>query len=739
MREFNSVAQDRSFHRPIRQTSLVTSLALGLGAATTAFAQPVSETPEQTSKTSPTIVVTGTRDSQPQLDRIVTPIVDTPQAISILSSEDLANRGISNLNDALRNVAGISLGAGETSFQGNNAILRGFTTRNDLFLDNIRDFGFYYRDTFDDAAIEVLKGPSSILFGRGSTGGVIHRVGKKPREETFGQIEASLGLNETRRIVGDLNVANAIGGADFRVTAVYHESMVEDRDTASSQRWAVSPKLGFQLGADTKLLLSYFHQEEDNVPDYGIPFFPGTRSNPGAPAAVRRSNYYGFTNDFFDTNVHILTARLEHRVSEKTLFRSQFRFSNNTRGFRYSEAIIALGTPRTTPLSAITVSRNLFEGSSTDEFLQNQTDVTTEFALGKTNHTLIAGVELGRESADPVFITNFAVPSTSLTNPVGGFFDNRATSFVRLRARSRSNAVGFFAIDTVEIGDSWRAIVGLRWDSFRTKYDSAGFNRDRVQIATTNVDRTDRNLSYRAALVYKPATKGSIFLAYANSFNPSGEGVESLISAGRSVAQANINLEPETSTSIEFGTKWNFFGDKVLFSTSIFRIEKDNVRVPDPTTAGFNTLGGLQRVDGGEIEFSGEVAAGWSISASYSYLDSQTLKSSPNGPLVGEPLNITPRHMGNFSTSYDFTPKLNIGFNLLAVSQRLAQNTPASFLTAPSYTIADISAKYRFSKKVTASVIVYNLGDKLYYEQLHPVHVIPGAGRTALATVKVGF
>ena len=253
MREFNSVAQDRSFHRPIRQTSLVTSLALGLGAATTAFAQPVSETPEQTSKTSPTIVVTGTRDSQPQLDRIVTPIVDTPQAISILSSEDLANRGISNLNDALRNVAGISLGAGETSFQGNNAILRGFTTRNDLFLDNIRDFGFYYRDTFDDAAIEVLKGPSSILFGRGSTGGVIHRVGKKPREETFGQIEASLGLNETRRIVGDLNVANAIGGADFRVTAVYHESMVEDRDTASSQRWAVSPKLGFQLGADTKL------------------------------------------------------------------------------------------------------------------------------------------------------------------------------------------------------------------------------------------------------------------------------------------------------------------------------------------------------------------------------------------------------------------------------------------------------------------------------------------------------
>lgn len=737
MTKLDSVSIDFGLSRIIRQQSLVTSLALGLGAATSAFAQTAPEEPAPASKV---IVVTGIRDNQPQLDRIVTPVIDTPQAISTISSEDLANRGISNLNDALRNVAGISLGAGETSFQGNNAVLRGFTTRNDLFLDNIRDFGYYYRDTFDDAAIEVLKGPSSILFGRGSTGGVIHRVGKRPEGKTFGQVDLSLGLDETRRIAGDLNIADALGsGTSFRVNAVYHESALEDRDTASSKRWGVSPKLSFDLGADTKILLSYFHQEEDNVPDYGIPWFPGRRANPGAPAAVDRSNYYGFTNDFLDTNVNILTGKIEHRISEKTLFRSQFRFSHNTRGFRYSEAIIPAGTPATTPLSSITVSRNLFQGSSTDEFLQNQTEVTTEFGLGNTKHTLIAGVELGRESTDPVYITNFAVPSTSLTKPVGGFYDSRANSFVRLRGRSRSNAVGFFAIDTIEIGDRWRAIVGLRWDSFRTKYQSAGFNQTGVQIATTSVDRTDRNLSYRAALVYKPAKSGSVYLAYANSFNPSGEGVESLISAGRSVAQANLNLDPETSFSVELGTKWNFFNDKVLFSASIFRIEKDNVRVPDPATPGFNTLGGRQRVDGGEVEFKGEILPGWSVSASYSYLDSQTLESSPNGPLVGEPLTITARHMGSFSTSYDFTDKLNVGFNLLSVSKRLGQNTPASFLVAPGYTIADISAKYRFSKNITASVIVYNLGDKLYYEQLHPVHVIPGAGRTTVATIKLGF
>lgn len=163
--------------QPRETPALWCSLALSVGCAVPAQAvDTVTDTEDQPSQR---IIVTGNRDRDTGLDRIATPIVDTPQAITVVSKEDLEDRGINNLNDALRNVAGISIGAGETSFQGNNATLRGFTTRNDLFVDNIRDYGYYYRDAFDDEAIEVLKGPSSILFGRGSTGGVIHRVSKK--------------------------------------------------------------------------------------------------------------------------------------------------------------------------------------------------------------------------------------------------------------------------------------------------------------------------------------------------------------------------------------------------------------------------------------------------------------------------------------------------------------------------------------------------------------------------------
>jgi len=717
--------------------AIAASLALGFGGASPALAEDAQPT-EQPSP-SQRIVVTGDTQDAAGLEKIVTPLIDTPQAISIVTKEDLEDRGINNLNDALRNVAGISIGAGETSFQGNNASLRGFTTRNDLFVDNIRDYGYYYRDAFDDEAIEVLKGPSSILFGRGSTGGVIHRVSKKPKGETFARADVQLGLDDTRRIAGDINLADIAGAnSAFRLNAFYHESAVEGRDFGRSERWGVAPKIAFGLGERTGLVLSYVHQTERNRPDYGIPWFPGRFENPGAPAAVDPSNYYGFTNDFLNTDATIVTLKLNHGFADGLQLRSQFRYSRNKRSFRYSEAIIPAATPQGTPLSQITVSRNLFQGFSTDEFVQNQTDLTADFETGPLRHVLIFGSEISLENPTTTYVSNFNVPSTSLHDPQTVFYDSTPNIFVRLRARSRSTGFGLFAIDTIEVGDRWRAIVGLRWDSFNTRFNSEGFNQAGAQTDTA-VDRTDRNLSYRAALVYKPTKDGSIYVGYANSFNPSGEGIESLISAGRSVAQGNINLDPETSFSVELGTKWNLFGERALLSASIFRIEKDQVRVPDPAFPGFNTLGGKQRVDGAEIEFNGEILPGWSVRGSYAFLDSQTLESSPAGPIIGQPLILTARHMGTFATSYDVTERFNIGANLIATGKRLGQNTPGSFLIAPAFTIVDLSAKYQIAEGVIARVVVNNLFDAIYYEQLHPVHVIPGARRTALASVQWSF
>lgn len=685
------------------------------------------------------IIVEGQKTSPAQLDRVLTPVIETPQSISTLSRDELADRGINNLNDALRSIPGVTLGAGETSFQGNNAFLRGFTTRNDQFLDNIRDYGYFFRDTFNDQSIDVYKGPSSVLFGRGSTGGVIHRVSKTPQADDFAALDLQGGADGTRRATFDGNVAGIAGASSaFRLNAVAHRSEVEDRDGGLARRWGLAPSFALGLGEPTTFTLSYLHQEEDNRPDYGVPWVPGRIDNPGFPAPVARSNYYGFSNDYFDTNVDVATARLTHRLSGAVTLRANARLSHNTRRFRYSEAIIPASTPRDTPLSAITAPVNLFEGFSTDEFRQVQSDLVAEFTTGPVRHKLIAGAETGFEGSEPVYLTNTNVPPISLTDPVTVAYDSAVSQFVRLRADSEAKSIGVFAVDTLEFGERLSVIAGLRWDRFAADYQSTGFNPDGSVANGTVVDRVDKDLSYRAAAVWRPVEDLNLYAAYGVSFNPSGEGIEGFISAGRSVAQANINLDPETAASIEIGAKLSLFGEAGLLTVSAFRIDKNNVRVPDPATPGFNSLGGEQRVDGAEIEFQADLDA-WRIRAGYTFLDSKTLTTSANGPLAGEPLILTPRHQGVVSVWRDLTPRFSAGIAGVAMTERLGQNTPASYLVAPGFVLVDLGARYRLSDNLNLRANLNNLFDKLYYEQLHPVHVIPGAGRTFIGSVTLSF
>lgn len=736
-----TVRSTRAAARPLLFAGeMAASLALGLGWCPAAVAQEAvhADIAASDDDRDHTILVIGDRIAAPAVDRIATDPVDTPQTITTITRAELEARGVSNLNDALRNVAGLSLGAGETSFQGNNAILRGFTTRNDLFVDNARDFGYYYRDTFDDQSIEVLKGPAGILFGRGSTGGIIHRVSKGPLDQDAFEGTAQFGSDETRRITLDANLASPFGaGNALRINAFAHHSGVADRDGALAERWGVAPALVIGRGTATRFSLRYLHQEENNRPDYGIPWYAGTPAHPGFPVPVARDSYYGFANDRLNTSVNLLTGRLEHDLGKATSLNLQLRYSNNTRDFRYSEAVLPPGTTPATPIDSITISRNLFEGSSRDIFLQGQADLHSRFATGILTHELIAGFEADQEGGDPVYVTNVGVPTTLLTDPANPYYDNPANRYIRLRARTRSLAAGIFAIDTVQIGARWIVIGGLRWDSFHTDYTSTRFTASGAADRATTISRTDRKLSYRGAIVFKPGAAGSIYVAYANSFNPSGEGIESLISAGRSVAEANINLAPETSYTVELGSKWALFGGRALLAASVFRIEKQNARVPDPTTPGFNTLGGNQRVDGVEVEASGQPLPGWNLHAGYSYLDSATTQSAPGGPIVGAPLIITPRHSGFFSTSYDVTRRLNLGLNLVASASRLGQNTAASYLVAGGYAVVDLSARYVVSRHLAVQLLANNVGDTRYYDQLHPAHVIPGAGRSVLGSIKL--
>ena len=183
----------------------------------------------------------------------------------------LQEEGTTTLRDALRNVAGISLAAGEGGAQGDNLTIRGFTARNDIFLDGMRDFGSYYRDSFNYQDVDVLQGPTSVTFGRGSTGGVVNQESKVPVDRPFINGSLMFGSDATRRITADIN--QPIGKETaFRLNLMGVDQGVAGRDIAQNRRFGVAPTLAFGLGTSTRLTLSYLHEQADDNPDYGIPW-----------------------------------------------------------------------------------------------------------------------------------------------------------------------------------------------------------------------------------------------------------------------------------------------------------------------------------------------------------------------------------------------------------------------------------------------------------------------------------
>jgi catecholate siderophore receptor len=232
----------------LRATPLQTALLLALTLPTVTHAQTTSQVGDTSStpqaagnpKTLSSVHVTGSvvgndydADVSTVGAKVPTSLRDIPQSIVVVNRDLLDAQGATSLQDALRNVPGITIGGAEGGQIGNNINLRGFTARTDIYLDGFRDPGQYYRDTFDLSAIEVLKGPSSMLFGRGSTGGVINQVTKEPELKAFGEVTATVGSSDRYRTTADFNQPLSDTAA-VRLN-VYGQDMHSTRDVAKNQ------------------------------------------------------------------------------------------------------------------------------------------------------------------------------------------------------------------------------------------------------------------------------------------------------------------------------------------------------------------------------------------------------------------------------------------------------------------------------------------------------------------------
>jgi catecholate siderophore receptor len=655
------------------------------------------------------------------------PLRDTPQTVNVVGQQVMTQQNNTTLRDALRNVAGISIAAGEGGAQGDNLTIRGFSARNDLYIDGMRDFGSYYRDPFNLEEVDVVQGPSAATFGRGSTGGVVNQATKMPGllRSFSGTFDG--GTDGTRRATLDMNApVTALGkGASFRLNLMGTEGGVAGRDVARNRRYGIAPSLSFGLGTATRVTLSYLNQQADDIPDYGIPWLFNQ------PAPVPRNNFYGFRDgsNYLRTRDNIATARAERDFNAHISIRNQARYGRYDRDVQITEPQILGAVTPATPLSAITINRNQLVSNSVEAILANQTDLSVKFQTGRIRHTAVIGAELDREDSDPTRPRFTGVPTTTLLAPdYTQAFAGIAT--INTIVRARSNSAAAYVIDTARLGPHWELNGSFRFDRFSSHYTQA------VPPAAA-FNRLDHLPSWRGAVVYKPITPVSIYVSAGNSYNPSAESL--------SLSAATVSLPPEENRTYEGGVKWDVAHPGLSLRAAAFRTDKLNAREPDPANSLLSVLAGKQRVQGFQAEMKGRLSPRWDAQISYAYLDA-TLRASNFYPAaIGARLANVPRHTFTFWQTYRLPSKFLVGAGGNFVGARTASATapfdPITGLVrqAPGYWVFSAMAERPVTEFATLHANVYNLADRYYYDQLHPAHVVLGPARSALIGIRFRF
>ena len=652
-----------------------------------------------------------------------TAVRDIPQSVTVINRALLDAQGATSFADALRNVPGITIGGAEGGQIGNNINLRGFTARTDVYLDGFRDRGQYYRDTFDLEQIEVLKGPSSMLFGRGSTGGVINQSSKRASLSPLTEVTSTIGTDDHYRITGDIDRPLSETSA-VRVNAFAQDNH-STRDVMANKDAGIAPTLRFGIGTPTQITLSALLQHNHDMPDYGLPPVNGH------PAKVSPDKFYGLTDDHTDQDVAMFGGRVEHRFNDAMTLKSQLqynRYKTDALETAANNLVTTSGVAldRTTgnytnvPLDQILVQLASHDRVIHDTSLDSQTDLIATFKTGQLTHTLIAGLELGRDTYTNQTTARSGLPLLSLVDPANLPMASNVVSTVGNYAHGDSETVGAYVNDTLRFNDQWQAVVGLRRDRYQATLDN-------TISAPSHAEQTVYFTSKRAGLIYQPTGEQSYYVSYGTSFNPSLEAL--------TVTNYTQALPPESNKSYEIGGKWDLLDDKLNVTAALFQVEKTNARTKVSNTE--YSLSGNIRVRGAEIGIAGHLTDAWQVFAGYTRLNALIVKAS-DGTQGLVPAN-TPRNSATIWNSYRISHEWEIGGGATYQSERYAANN--NTVSAGGYTRWDAMAAWH-QPKYDLRLNLLNLANKQYFDALIPSdggRSIPGIGRTALVTIDYKF
>jgi len=632
-----------------------------------------------------------------------TPIIETPQSISVVTQQQMREQGAYTLQDALSYTTGVTAGAYGLDARGDWLFIRGVAHMQ--IYDGLRsnDQSAYNSprpDPFFLERVEVLRGPNSVLFGQGSVGGLVNIVSKRPQAEKSGQIGVQYGMFDRKRIEGDFTgKLDENGEWMYRlIGAVRHTDT--QTDYTDNQRYQLAPSLTWKPSDNTMLnvQLTLFKDKTDGANTNFLPHSGTIVSNPNGQIPIGRfAGEPGF--DQFDQDYQAINWQFEHAFNDTFTFRQNGRYAHSK--YDYAQIypwVFNISAPGASDgflnpeLSEM--DRAAFAVKVKDKTFSLDNHLQAKFDWGSIQHTLIAGLDYFKNKKETARGSGDIFTPFNLFDPVYGNFDplngDNLPVLTRI-ADENQDLIGLYLQDQIKLGKHWAFTLGLRNDRTNKKIDDGS----RTQ--------TDHETTGRIGVVYLAENGFAPYASYTESFLPvSGQDVY-----GKSYT-------PKTGKQYELGLRYRPQNSNSIYTISYFDLEEKNRLNPDPNDPNNQLQGGKGLSRGIEFEAIANLMDKIDLIANYSYIHART--KDANGPGTGK-LRIAEvhDHTASIWATYQFAIADIPGFKVGAGARYVGSNSDETgTLNIPSVTLFDAMLSWENAHWRTA-INGTNLGDKHYY------------------------
>lgn len=649
-------------------------------------------------------------------------LIETPQSITVVGSEQIRDQGAQSVTEALRSVAGVD--AGQYGRRGQDDFtIRGFTQSEFVLRDGMRMFldqAWGQTEVFGLERVEVLKGPASVLYGQSAPGGLVNLVSKRPTDKPIAQIGVGYGNYQQKQLSADFSDSlNESGSVRYRLVAI--SSASDDQvDYADRQRTYVAPSLTWDISDKTSLTLLSSYQKSQYVSIRGLPA-AGTVL-PNVNGRISFSRYVGVPGmDKIMTEQTLLGYELTHAFNNNTKFKQSVRY--NTFNL---DGSWAMGTGNFSSTQT-NWNRQRAIREIDEQSLATDNQIATEFQTAALHHQVLLGfdslhINSSREKFGTRSLTALNLYNANNSNVAVGNFTPTASGH---QGSDELSQYGFYLQDQIKFGDGWNAVLGLRRDE-----TSLLQKRPLQTTAATRRSKTDPGAtSGRAGLLYEFSSGFAPYISYSESFMPE-----------LGVTEDGTQLKPVTGKQREAGIKYESPNQRFGANFALYEIKMENAGYNDNN--GFRVQVGEQRNRGFEFDITGKLTDKFNIVATYTYIDAEITKAGPrlaDQATLGKRPILIPKNIANIWATYDLTswiPGLTIGAGARYNGEKAgdANNT----YTVPDYTVFD-AAIYYHTGPWRLALNGRNLSDKRYISGCNGNACYPGDPRMVMFTANYNF